>query len=92
MVLLQAQEHGLRSYRPFQCWLLLTVLSKNTASRSLLIDVIRFKTKIGETVGVVTRAASILKVVESQEILEKLVIEFNCKTLNVILAQKPVET
>jgi len=57
-----------------------------------LIDAIRFKAKISETVGVLTKSVMILKVVESQAILEKLVTEFNCHTLNVILAHKPVET
>ena len=57
-----------------------------------MIDAIRFKAIMGKTVGTVTRVATILKVVESQAILRKLLSEFNCYTLNVILAQKPVET
>ena len=47
---------------------------------------------MGKTVGAITRVVTILKVVESQAILNKLLTEFNCYTLNVILAQKPVET
>ena len=92
VVLLQAYEHGLRSYRPFQCWLLLTVLKTETGVQSFLIDAIRFKDCISATVGAVCKAARILKVIESQNILEKLFTEFNCYTLNVVLVQRPIES
>ena len=35
---------------------------------------------------------SILKIVESQSTLDKLFLEFKCYTLNVILAQRPIES
>ena len=92
VVLLQAYEHGLRSYRPFQCWLLLTVLKAQNGVQSFLIDAVRYKDSIGATVGAVCKATSILKVIESQNILEKLYTEFNCYTLNVVLAQRPIES
>ena len=68
MVLLQAYEHRLRSYRPFQCWLLMTVIEKKTAQpevKSYLIDSIRFKDSIKDTIGAICRDTSILKLVEA---------------------------
>ena len=93
VVLLQSYEHRLRSYRPFQCWLLLTVIkTQQTASQSFLIDVVKHRECIGTTIGKICKCLSILKIVESQNILEKLFLEFNCYTLNVVLAQRPIES
>lgn len=44
------------------------------------------------TVGLLTKTASILKVVESTTVLSKLYKEFNCETHNVVVAQKALET
>ena len=94
MVLVQSYEHKLRSYKPFQCWLLLTVVdsSMGASNQSYLIDTLRFKEVIGVTVGLVCKTISILKIVVNQATLTKLYKEFNCPTLNVVLAQKDLET
>ena len=92
IVLLQAFEHDLRSYQPFQCWLLLTVVKGQSIVRSFLVDAIAFKESIYSSVGAICRAPAILKVVESTKILEKLQTEFNCYILNVLVSQRPVET
>ena len=51
-----------------------------------MIDTIRHKEYIGQNIGAICKATSILKIIESQSVLEKLFLEFNCYTLNVILA------
>lgn len=52
----------------------------------------RFKEVIGATVGQVCEAISILKIVINHATLTKLYKDFNCPTLNVVVAQKDLET
>ena len=69
----------------------MTVIEKKMAQpevKSYLIDSIRFKDLIKETVGAICRDTSILKLVEAQALPDKLLAEFGCFTLNVVLCQR----
>lgn len=79
MVLLQSYDHKLRSYKSFQCWILLTVLGVRESPKSYLVDAVSFKECIGSTIGAVCKTVDILKIVESQAIQDKLFTEFGCQ-------------
>lgn len=74
----------------------MTVLSASettaTTVKTFIIDAIKFKTKLSVTVGAVTRAPTILKVIETQTVLEKLKREFGCTMQNTVVEERRVET
>ena len=65
-------EHKLRSYKPLSCWLLMSVVRSSDACNTYLIDLMRFKGSIASSLGLLSKAVSVLKVVESSKILTKL--------------------
>ncbi len=97
VVVLQSYEHKLRSYKPFQCWLLLSVLQSSeteekTQVKTYLIDTLRFKDTLKASLGLLCRDVSVLKVVEAASLLQKLEEYFSCKMVNVMEISAPVET
>ena len=48
VVLLQSYEHKLRSYKPFQCWLLLSVVTSESVCTSYLVDCQRLRQSLSD--------------------------------------------